>query len=485
MNSKEEFLKIVNQFIKELQSGAIIPSANPPKYIINVFCVPKKDAKTGLMTKLRVVRHGSFAASNMTSINQWISEDKCKMPTLPNLKDYVRTLFPCDWMSLRDLSDAFRQIGLAQADDGYLGYSLFGLYFIDKKQPYGIASAAANCQSFAQIIISILNKKLHKKLRNKILVHIDDFCLAAKTKEQAQNLKDKFDALCGELNVLISHEKNIDVVQRAVLYGFVFDLKNKTVGIPEDKQTQLKILIQNTLLTKVITGRALETLCGKIMHWSQLYRPAKALCYNMISYLHKLLRQKKDYKRLCFKVPKCIIQDLKFWIKYLDLIKEVDMKYILNQPTMLTIGTSDACDDGAGFCIDRHWGYYKFPKHHKKWHINQKEAHAVIMMIHNLKHYLTGKRLILMVDNTPLFYSMAKHWGSEALMPFVYEICILMMKYKIQIWFEWIPTKDNVLADSLSRYDFNTFWKWTKIHNMTFFNKPTPLEYYNTFTFLS
>ena len=180
-NTKREFIKLIEQIIKELESGAIIPSDKPPSYVLNLFCVPKKDSATGLMTKLRVVRHGSFKTADTTSINDWIDQQKCKMPTLPNLKDYVRLLIDSKWMALRDLSDAFRQIGLASADVGYIGYTLFGLHFIDKKQPYGIASAAANCQSFAQIIIWIMNNKLlPNHLCKRILVHIDDFLLADK-----------------------------------------------------------------------------------------------------------------------------------------------------------------------------------------------------------------------------------------------------------------------------------------------------------------
>ena len=67
--TKREFIKIIDQFIKELQGGAIEPSKYPPKYVINVFCVPKKDSTTGIMTKLRVVRYGSFSEANTTSID--------------------------------------------------------------------------------------------------------------------------------------------------------------------------------------------------------------------------------------------------------------------------------------------------------------------------------------------------------------------------------------------------------------------------------
>ena len=484
MNSKEEFIKIVKQFTKELRSGAIIPSEKPPLYIINVFCVPKKDADTGKMTKLRVVRHGSFAGKGMTSINEWIDPDKCKMPTLPNLRDYVKLLIDSDWMTLRDLSDAFRQIGLATKDQGYLGYSLFGKYFIDKKQPYGIASAAANCQTFAQILIWIMeNRLLPSGLKGQILVHIDDFCLAAQTKEDAKLMMMLFDKLCDELNVKISHEKDINTTQEATLYGFRFNLKRKTVGIPDDKLYELRKLINNTLYTKLITGRAMETLCGKIMHWAQLYKPAKALCYNMITYLHKLLRLKQGYKTLVFGVPECIIQDLNFWLKYLELIKEVSMHSILYPPSITIVGSSDACDDGAGFCINKDWAYYKFKDPQKSWHINQKEAHAVIMLLYNLRRELTGKKLILLVDNTTLFYSMAKHWGTKEMMKCIYEICYLMMEYRIGVWFEWIPTDCNKLADSLSRFDFECFWKWVSIHGISVKPKPMCLEYCSKFKY--
>ena len=482
--SKREIIKIIDQITKELKSGAIEPSEIPPKCQINLFCVPKKDSETGLMTKLRVVRHGSFATSNTTSINDWIDPEKCKMPTLPNLKDYVRLLINKNWMSLRDLSDAFRQIGLAKEDVGYLGYCLFGLYFIDRKQPYGIASAAANCQSFAQIIIWIMNnKKLPKHIRKNILVHIDDFVLATKTKADAILMKKLFDALCKELNIAISHDKDVDVTQKAILYGFEFDLKRKTVGIPQSKLTNLIRFIKLVIKYKFITGRALETLSGKIMHWSQLYKPAKSLCYNMVSFIHKTLRKHKHYRTLIFRLPDCVINDLKFWLKYVNLIKDVPMYSIIKEPSIEMIGSSDACNTGGGFVVKDIWAFYVFKEQHLNLQIDEKEAHAVIMLLHNLRRELTGRKLILYVDNSVLFYAMSRHWAGERMMPCIYEICLLMMKYRISVWFEWIPTECNKLADTLSRTNTQEFWEWVKFHNLEMRPNPKTLYYVNEYNF--
>ena len=125
------------------------------------------------------------------------------------------------------------------------------------------------------------DENLPNNLKHKILVHIDDFCLAAKTKSEALFMQKTFDNLCKELNVIIWHEKDVNATQSATLYGFHFDLKNKTVGIPHDKLNKLRKFIKLAIKIKIMTGRALETLCGQIMHWSQLYKPAKSLCYDI------------------------------------------------------------------------------------------------------------------------------------------------------------------------------------------------------------
>ena len=76
IKDERDLCKIIDTFIEECENGDIIPTETKSKYIINVFTVPKKDSETGLMTKLRVVRHGSFKTLNTTSINEWIKKRK-------------------------------------------------------------------------------------------------------------------------------------------------------------------------------------------------------------------------------------------------------------------------------------------------------------------------------------------------------------------------------------------------------------------------
>ena len=166
-----------------------------------------------------------------------------------------------------------------------------------------------------------------------------------------------------------------------------------------------------------------------------------------------------------------------------QILRKTSIKY---KPSVQIFGSSDACDIGAGFCIREKWSYYKFTKTHRtKFHIDQKEAHAVIMLLHNLRHFLTGKRLVLFIDNAVLYWAMVRHWAGERMMPCIYEICLIMMKYRISVWFEWIPTEANKLADSLSRQNIPLFHKWTNFHQIRVEPKPTQLDYINTFEMLT
>ena len=105
------------------------------------------------------------------------------------------------------------------------------------------------------------------------------------------------------------------------------------------------------------------------------------------------------------------------------------MEDIIKAPSYQIIGSSDACDVRSGFVMGTHWSSYKFIiRYLNSWEIAQKEAHAVLMIIKNLKHWLTGKKLILLIDDQTLLWAMKRHWSSGMIMSFIHELSSLQMK---------------------------------------------------------
>ena len=450
-----------------------------------IFCVPKKDGY-GAYTKLRVIRNGSFSQNGKTAINEWIIKQRCKMPNIPNLKQYAELLQDKNYFALRDLTDFFRQISLATDDCDYVGYSLFNLRFRDRRQPYGVASAPANCQYFAELLLWILdNKIVPLHLKNSSTVHIDDFVLAAKTKIGCKLLESLYDKLLNKLNVIISHKKSIHCCQKAIIYGIEWNLIDKTANIPEEKLSSFLYAIDMIIKYRVISGSALERLCGKIMSYAQLNEYSKPLCFHMITYIYNNIRCGYYSKTDVFILPLSIIYDLMFWKEYIINIKTVPINYILKTPIINITGSSDACNNGAGFIVGDKFAFYKFNDNHLNWHINQKEAHVILTLIETLKHQLTGQKIRLYVNNATIYGALRKKWSNkQGIMMFVYEICLRMIKYKIWLHIDWISSEMNELSDALSRYDFKRFDQISLQYNIHFNKTPLDVSYVNDFTIM-
>ena len=94
-----------------------------------------------------------------------------------------------------------------------------------------------------------------------------------------------------------------------------------------------------------------------------------------------------------------------------------------------------------------------------------------------MRHIITCKELILLVDDQTLFWAMKRHWNKGIMMPIVHELSSLQTKYRAWIWFEWIPTQYIVLADPISRFKLNEFWHYVKQNNHCMKRDPCKLSY--------
>ena len=462
INSKRDCLAQIKRIHKELQKKQIIPGKG--HYQLNLLCVPKKDGATGLMTEIRVARHGSYAFAKFISINDAVSDEARKMK-LPQFEEYVAQLYPYSFASLRDLKDAFRQLLLALEDREYIQYSIFALQFRDRCVAYGEAGAAACCQQFSTLIIWICENKLpeFQDKKDRMSVHVDDFLIVANSTTECAILTAAFDRLCKELGVKISVEKNEDSIQTGVVHGFGFRLAGdvKTVFIPADKAADIIYGCLVLLKTKKATGEALESLTGKIMHWSRLNRRVKVFCAHGIRLLHEEVRKLDKYEKpyVVFSVQETWLRDIALFLRYFLLIREVTMESILFEPSITIIAASDACVTGGGYVCANNWCSYLFDtaanidgRTHAKMHINLKEAHAVLMLIYHNRRMLTGRKLWLLIDNQACMYGIIKAWSpSRALMDFVQEISLMLMHFCIDIRVDYIPSELNTLADLLSR----------------------------------
>ena len=492
VNNKRELHAILKRMVKEAKQGYIYPASKQHLYCLNLLCVPKADKLTGLKTDIRVARHGSYCTRSTVSINDLIPKEHSTMDTLPNFTTYVRNLYNSEWVALRDLKDAFRQLLVRNEDRDFIYYSLFGMHWADRRVAYGVASAAACCQRFAMTLIWIIKHKLLPPELSRLTaltVHIDDFFIGTKTKAQCDKVAQAFDNLCDELGVQVSHEKDETSIQKGVVHGIKFDVqaRPKLVDMPLVKYLDLRQGIQLMIVYERATGEALESVCGKIMHYSCYRKVSKVFCHRLIGFIHKHIRNNKRARTQVFDIPAEVLRDFGFYLQCFSSFKQSSMEDILFSPSITITGSTDASDVGGGFLIGGHWGSYLFREEpnqygvsHRHMSINYQEAHAVIMLLDNFKHVLTGRKLWLFIDNTSVLYSLYRYWaGSVTLMDYCHEIALLLCKYHIQLRVDFIPTHMNVPADTLSRQKMDEFFAFVEEFNLMIDAEATPLTYYN------
>jgi len=66
-----------------------------------------------------------------------------------------------------------------------------------------------------------------------------------------------------------------------------------------------------------------------------------------------------------------------------------------------------------------------------------------------------GKRVICNVDNCAVFHGLENRTIRGTTMNILRQCLLLATEYDIEIDARWIPTGDNVLANTLSRVDYN------------------------------
>lgn len=481
----EQVFKILDVLIDEAEAGYIIPVDQPTAYLITLFCAQKKP-KEDEIRAWRVVRHGSWNSEGCTNINEWIDPAHCTMKDLPyplpTVRVYGVLFHKSRYFATRDLKDAFRQLRMRADDASRIGYSVFGRCFRDERQPYGIASAAANCQHFAGIIIWILEQyKLPERLHGRTTVHIDDFTMTGDTEEDVRFMEKAFDALLKELGIAQSLSKAVQCTQNGKVHGIMWNTALQTANIPEDKRREMVLAISAAIWHRRITKRALEAIAGKMMHWAQLNRASKSLCYGTIHWIIKWIRSSTVPKTKWCLLPLRLVNDFKYWLRYIQCIQSVSISSIIEKPTTTVYAQTDASGSHGGVWLGEHWFAYPFHKNDMQWHITLKEAHAVVMLLHNFRSELTGKTVVVMVDNQALYHSVRRKWSpTRSVMIFVYEICLLMMEYGINLWIEWICSEINIGADALSRGDLPRFKEYAQ-WGQQIDEKEYPHEYYSKY----
>jgi len=505
----QDFLDIVKKITEEVILRRIEPVTYCPKFIISLHCVPKDGFRVvngQTIPKVRLVRNGSKRGMDGTScINDFIAPIE-KEVLIPDNPDYAKFIFGAvnddipliiddddqieddiidldpaiedgvyhfGWGSGSDLAHAYRQLPVHDDDAQYLGYCLCGLYFIDHYVPFGIASGSRICQNVTNyIVLGIRHNCLHHGFKMCLINYYDDFLVINKWRHICLHIFDILKKTLAWLGLEDNLKKEFGPTQKFATHGWIWDLRNQIAIYPIKKRKDIINLIQHVLKYKYCTIKYLFRLIGLIMDFSRINQLIKVVCHAMLTKIYlKLKIHRKTGKYLNMDqfifIDFRIQQQLYFWKDQVHNNFQSFIYRIFARPSISMTLYTDAAKLGYGIFAEGHFCAAHFDLSLMQRHIHIKEFLAVIMAFHMLGHRFAGHHIHVYVDNTAVVCAMARKWAKDyEMMRCVYHMCQLITTLKCSVYFDWIPTDDNILADALSRDEWRKFWHHINEHNI-------------------
>lgn len=431
------FAAINNQILCEMEDDNYVLVQDKPKIVSPLAAIPKPSGG------IRLIHDCSLPDHN--SLNDYASKEPCSYHTVAEALGLIQ---PGWYMAKVDLQSAYRAVGIRPSEQCLTGltwnFPQFGVnptYFVDRRLPFGARKSAA---IFNRITLSV-KRMMHRRGYDVCLVVLDDFFLAAESKEQCKEALNCLIRLLRSLGFRINWKKVVGPTRDLVFLGVRIDTVMNKLSLDPTKLNELIKLLDHYITSSRLSKPQLESLIGKLSWASNVVLWGRTQLCNLYAVL-KVLKGNTHKVR----IPR-IQADLTWWRKVLAYAFNCRQIWDMRPTVMLQADSSQA--GGGAFCnglwLYRNW---KLDSKFACAHINIKELLIVREAIKAWAPVLAGLKIHIQSDNTSAIAFLNKGTSSNyQALSIIRDIALITMSYNISIQAHYIPGIDNCLADALSR----------------------------------
>ena len=433
-------------------------------------------------TKTRLIFHLSHPRGKGTSVNA------CTPPEITKVKysDFDEAVLLCIKagknckIGKSDLSAAFRRLCLAKRFWRYLIMKAKNptnqktYYFVDKCLPFGASISCALFQEFSDALSHIVFSKTGSENIN----YLDDFFFADVFKKWCDQQIHTFLQVCKQIRFPVSEDKTEWASTRLIFLGLLIDTVRQLVMIPVDKVNKAKDFITMVLnkKNKKITLKQLQQLCGYLNFLCKAIVPGRAFTRRLYAHGKGLKKQNHHLK-----ITAEIRMDLELWMNFINgqhvyarpffqfNNKTTSDEISFYTDASSTLGCGGICDT-AWFMMEWDEQFTVVPS------INYLELYALTVGIINFLDRFKNRKITIFCDNQSVVHMINSTTSSCKNSMVLIRIIVLKCLYlNIKLTAKYVPSKENVFADKLSRLDYKGFRKEARRRGMKFDNRPTPI----------
>ena len=342
-------------------------------------------------------------------------------------------------------------------------------YFIDKCLPFGSSISCAHFQLFSDALAHIVETKLQMRATN----YLDDFLFVAPNQEQCNSMVNQFKNLCDQIGCLVSDEKTFYADEVMVFLGILLDGRNHVLSIPEDKRHKALTAINQVISKRKVMVKVIQKLGGLLNFIQRAVVPGKAFTHRIYDKL-KLKDKKgnplKQYHHIL--VDNNLKADCQVWATFLDTKDQLRFcrpfmdLHAFVYANMLNFYSDASLNPNFGFVMvfRDQWTYGRWGKDFilkNKPSIKYLELFALVaaVLMWGDDSDMINTRVIIFCDNEAVI-SMVNNMTSTCMhcMKLIRILTLNCLLYNRRIFVRHVPSKKNLLADSLSRMNLAKFW---------------------------
>ena len=406
-----------------------------------------------------------------------------------------------------DLKNAFRLLELSpsswpwlimKAQDPSTG---IWKYFIDKCLPFGASISCAHFQHFSNALCHLHEHRNHTE--GETTNYLDDFLFLALTVMRCNQLIQSFLDLCQEMVIPISIEKTEWGAVIVMFLGILLDGHNFCLGLPIEEHKRALTMLKYMIDQKKATVKELQTLCGFLNFIGWVVFPGRTFTRRMYAKfsnqmslpgleanIHDKKQSRYDAKKFVLKQHHHVRLDAEFkkdcetWMEFLSRkplslvvcrpMVDIILGIIpMSRDIVFYLDASAAKNLGFGCLLKSQWiqafwepGFIQ----EKSPSIEYLELFAMTagLFMWQDNPELNNCRITLFCDNQAVVHMINNGMVSscENCMKLLRMLVLNGLNHNRRISAKFVPSKQNILTDALSRGQWERFRRHGKHMNL-------------------
>ena len=360
-------------------------------------------------------------------------------------------------------------------------------YFVDKCLPFGASISCAVFQSFSDALKFLVESRTSTdKLCTKDTTtnYLDDFLFLALRLAQCNYMVEEFLAMCEELGVPIAIEKTEWAGECIIFLGILLNGRHFILSIPIEKRDKAIKMIKNLLdwVKPKATVKELQELCGYLNFLCKAIFPGRTFIRRMYAKYSKIVKlQGNDRTVETSYIPKPhhhvrldseFKKDCQVWLKFLD--QDSKLGQIVTRPMIDLLQPELTSEEiffysdvsrseklGYGCLYQTNWIRGDWDKNfiqNFEPSIEYLELFALCAGLMTWQKLIKNCRITIFCDNTAVC-SMVNDLTSSCrnCMVLIRMLTLNGLQFNRKVRAKYVSTKENYLADALSRNQMNCF----------------------------